>query len=389
MAIEASMAAAGQQIPGTVAQLVALNGAAPTPVMHAVLRSTRRPDNEPIETFEIAGEAPSRHAAGLDGWLACNHPAVDRLAVAVLVIRETLDDRGMIVRCTLERRRGAADGPLYGEPARVDFSGPARAVRLYRAHLDGRLAEMAPVSNSTPVCVRPREQFAGELGALDRRFGAGIHVLDSREPTASEDMAGLSTVFHLRSADGREVACGLGWHGNLPFVLEADFPRFAATLELTAEQEAAVQAALLDEDLVRGETRLDESGIAIIGRRRGGDSLFLLRPAPGAVRIEPYMPRRSPAAPDQQKWMKYAESYESLTVLDGWRDGTTDDVMVLTCDLSGQVWRHHIDIDGVETWRKTDNEAAIGVVHREHRFARSRTGTLTAIVKTTSLPAGR
>ena len=38
---------------------------------------------------------------------------------------------------------------------------------------------------------------------------------------------------------------------------------------------------------------------------------------------------------------------------------------MLTGDLSGQVWRHHIDGDGVETWRKADDEAAIGALHRE------------------------
>ena len=66
--------------------------------------------------------------------------------------------------------------------------------------------------------------------------------------------------------------------------------------------------------------------------------------------------------------MNFAESYEGLAVLDAWHDGTTDDVMVLTGDLSGQVWRHHIDLDGVESWRKTDDEAAIGAVHRERLF---------------------
>jgi hypothetical protein len=38
---------------------------------------------------------------------------------------------------------------------------------------------------------------------------------------------------------------------------------------------------------------------------------------------------------------------------------------VLTGDASGQAWRHHIDVDGVETWRKPDNEAAVGALHRE------------------------
>jgi hypothetical protein len=354
--------------PQLVARLIALRGVAPRPVVHVVFRSTRRADGELTEGFEITGEAPLPGADALDTWVARRLPGADRLAISVLVIRETLDARGMIVQCTLERRRGAPDGPFHGDPARVDFAGAAGTVRLYRNHLDGRLTEIAPAADSAPLRPRPPEQFAGEHKALQARFGAGIQILDSREPTLFEDMIGLSTVVHLRAADGREVSCGIGWHGNIPFVLEADFPRFAGPLELLTEDEASLGAALRHDDLVRGETRFDEFGIAIMARRRGSDSLFLLRPALGSIRVEPYSPGRSAAGPDQQRWMNFAESYEGLAVLDAWHDGTTDDVMVLTGDLSGQVWRHHIDLDGVENWRKTDDEAAIGAVHREHLF---------------------
>jgi hypothetical protein len=354
--------------PQLVARLVALRGVAPRPVVHVVFRSTRRVDGELIEGFEIAGEAPLPGADALDDWVARRLPGADRLAISILVIRETLDARGMIVQCVLERRRSAPDGPFHGDPARVDFAGAAGTVRLYRSQLDGRLTEIAPAADSAPLRPRPPEQFAGEHKALQARFGAGIHILDSREPTLFEDMIGLSTIVHLRAADRREVSCGIGWHGNVPFVLEADFPRFAGPLELSPEDEASLNAALRHDDLVRGETRFDEFGISIMARRRGSDLLFLLRPVSGTIQVEAYSPGRSAAAADQQRWMNFAESYEGLAVLDAWRDGTTDDVMVLTGDLSGQVWRHHVDLDGVENWRKTDDEAAIGAVHREHLF---------------------
>ncbi len=354
--------------PQLVARLIALRGVAPRPVVHVVFRSTQRADGELTEGFEIAGEPPLPGADALDTWVTRRLPGADRLAISVLVIRETLDIRGLIVQCTLERRRGTPDGPFHGDPARVDFAGAAGTVRLYRSHLDGRLTEIAPAADSAPLRPRPPEQFAGEHKALQARFGAGIHILNSREPTLFEDMIGLSTIVHLRTGDGREIGCGIGWHGNVPFVLEADFPRFAGPLELSAEDEASLNAVLRHDDLVRGETRFDEFGIAITARRRGNDALFLLRPGSGATRVEPYSPGRSAASPDQQRWMNFAESYEGLAVLNSWHDGTTDDVMVLTGDLSGQVWRHHVDLDGVESWRKTDDEAAIGAVHREHLF---------------------
>ena len=155
---------------------------------------------------------------------------------------------------------------------------------------------------------------------------------------------------------------------------QADFPRFASPLELPPEDAAALDRALRNDDLVRGETRLDDLGIAIVARRRGSDALFLLRPGPGDMHVEPVRPTEMAAGPDQQRWMNYPESYEGLAILDAWRDGTTEDVMVLTGDLGGQVWRHGIDADGVELWRKTDDEAAIGAVHRERLFP----GTLLA-----------
>jgi hypothetical protein len=51
-------------------------------------------------------------------------------AVAVLVIRERLAADGDILDGELEHRRGAADGPYHGAPARITFTGPARLAQV-------------------------------------------------------------------------------------------------------------------------------------------------------------------------------------------------------------------------------------------------------------------
>ncbi len=144
-------------------------------------------------------------------------------------------------------------------------------------------------------------------------------------------MVGLDSILHVRLPDGSEVGCGIGWHGPVPFVLPAAFPRFSAPLALSAEHEAAVQATLARDNLVRHETRLDHHGLAVLTRRRGSEQLFLLRADGGTVTAEPYA--ASPdkvASEDQARWMRYAETYEHLAMLDAWRDGDSDDLLVVT-----------------------------------------------------------
>ena len=123
-----------------------------------------------------------------------------------------------------------------------------------------------------------------------------------------------------------------------------------------------------DNDLVRGETRLDATGIAVTGRQRHTNALYLVRPSAGGVRIEPHIPGREAAGPDQQRWISYAETYEGLIVLDVWRDDGSQDMIVLTGDISDQIWRHHIDADGVETWRAADDDTAIRAVHCDRLY---------------------
>ena len=353
--------------PQLAARLAALEGVAPEPVEYVVGRITTHPDGAETQVYLVADEPGPLRQADLPRWLARRRMVgANRLALAVLVIREVLDEAGLIRECTLERRRGALDGPLYGDPARVEFTGPARMVRCYRVLRDGRLTEIAGTTDTLPVRRHASEHFASEQGALRAQFGPEARMIDAREPTLFETMVGFDSILHVRLADGSEIGCGIGWHGPVPFVLPAAFPRFATPLALSPENEAAVQAVLTRDNLVRHETRLDPLGLAVMARRRGGEQLFLLRANAGAATIEPYEAvADSAASEDQARWMRYAETYEHLAMLDAWHDGDRDDLLVVTGEASGQIWRHHIDRDGVETWRKPDEQAAAGLLYRE------------------------
>jgi hypothetical protein len=340
---------------------------APEPVEFVVCRITTQPDGSQTQIYQVSDEPSPLRQAELPQWLARHRLlGADRLALAVLIIREVLDEAGLVRECTLERRRGVLDGPLHGDPARVEFTGPARMVRCYRVLRDGRLAEVAGTTDILPARRHASVHFAGELSAVRAQFGPEVQIIDAREPTLLEAMVGLDGILHVRLTDGREIGCGIGWHGPVPFVLPAAFPRFAAPLVLSPENEAAVQAVLERDNLVRHETRLDPLGLAVVARGRGGEQLFLLRGNAGAASIEPYQPAAANAASeDQARWMRYAETYEHLAILDAWRDGDSDDLLVVTGEASGQIWRHHIDPDGVETWRKPDEQAAAGLLYRE------------------------
>jgi len=351
-----------------------------------IARITLHADGHETELYHVADEPTPVPQAALPQWLARHQlRGADRLALAMLIIRETLDSAGLIRECSLEWRRGALDGPLCGEPARVEFIGPARMARFYRVRRDGRLAEIAARSETLSARHLPPEHFAAEQNAIRAQFGPQARMVDAREPTLFESMVGLDSILHVRLVDGQEIGCGIGWHGPVPFVLAADFPRFARPLILAPENEAAVQALLVQDDLVRHETRLDSIGLAVIARRRGGEALFLLRAEEGAAAATPYEARPAEiASADQARWMRYAETYEHLAILDSWQDGDSSALLVITGDESGQVWRHHIDADGVETWRRPDDTAAAGLLYRETLAP----GTLAAAEAAGSGPLG-
>jgi hypothetical protein len=362
--------------PQLAARLAALNEAAPEAVAYIICRITTRADGREEQVYQAADEPKPLHPADLPHWLARHRlHGADLLALAMLVIRDVVDEAGLIRECSLERRRGAPDGPLHGDPARVEFTGPARNVRLYHVLRDGTLAEVAGTTDLLPAGRRASERLGGEQAAVRAWFGPDAKVIDSREPTLSETMVGCDSILHVRLADGGEVGCGIGWHGPVPFVLPAAFPRVAVPPVLSPETEAAVQAVLTREHLARHETRLDPSGLAVVARRRGSAQLLLLRANDAAVAIESYDASADGlASEDQARWMRYAETYEHLVMLDAWRDGAGDDLLVVTGEASGQIWRHHIDRDGVETWRQPDDQAAAGLLYR----AQVSPGTLAA-----------
>jgi len=125
--------------PQLAARLAALEGVAPEPVEFVVCRVTTQPGGNETQAYQVADEPGPLAQAELPRWLARRRLlGADRLALAVLIIREVIDEAGLIRECTLERRRGALDGPLYGDPARVEFTGPARVVRVYRVLRDLR-----------------------------------------------------------------------------------------------------------------------------------------------------------------------------------------------------------------------------------------------------------
>jgi hypothetical protein len=247
------------------------------------------------------------------------------------------------------------------------------------------LQEVAPSPPALPSVPRGAEHFAGEQQALERFFGPAIQVIDARDPTLFEDMAGLASILHLRRTGPRqaaagagdaELACGIGWFGSIPFVLAADFPRFGISLALPPADDAAVQAVLQRDGLVRHETRLDERGLAVLARNHGGQALFLLRVQAGQVQAEPYQPNAvAVGGKDQQRWLRHVETYERLVPLDQHRDGSADDIVVLTGDAGGHVWRHLVDPDGVETWRRPADDAAVATLYRERLAPGDRAGS--------------
>lgn len=354
--------------PQLAAHLASLNGVAPEPACYVVFRATRRADGTEQAVYEVPEEARSLDPEDWPKWLRrSGFAGPEQLRVAILAIQETLDAAGCIVDCVLERRRGLRDGPFAGRPARVEFIGPARAVRLYRATRNGKLQEIAPSPRPSGAIGGEQPAFLGEQQALERHFGNGIEILDARQPTLFEDIIGLSSVAHLRLPDSTEMTSGVGWHGTTPYVLVADFPRLGVVPELPPPDEAAVRQALLQRNLVRHETRSDEHGLAVLARARGGTAVFLLRSTGGKLSVDPYAPALPAAlSEDQQKWARYAAAHEGLSPLDGYRETESDTVIVVTGDQSGQAWRHCIDADGVELWRRTADQTAVAALHREH-----------------------
>jgi len=351
-------------------QLAAQKGLAPSPNCYVIWRATTRPGVPDLGGYELPDEPGRQDEAAFERWLLERDLAgAERLSVSVLVIREQLDDAGLVQEGVLERRRGAAEGPYYGNVARVEFVGAASRVQRYRAARDGRLLKL-PAQDDTgvapPTEAVDADAFAGEDAAVKSFLGDDATIVDRRTPTLFEDLIGLSGILHARRRDGSQIGCGVGWHGGIPFVLAGDFPRDGKEIAPPPDLESVVAEAIRSRNLIRLETRLDDHGFGVIARERGRPNLVMIRLDGPTVDIAPYTPGRIAAAnADQRRWMTYAETYEQRTVLDSWPDGDGDEIAVVTIDQDQEAWRHIIDADGIELSRQSDNQAAAAVLFRE------------------------
>lgn len=227
--------------------------------------------------------------------------------VAVLAIREFRDNGGALHGFILERRQRTAEGEYYGNPARVEVTGSALQVTAYKATAGGGLLQIGP-RRELPIDRPSRARlFIGEDRAIRTAYGAPAHIVAAREPSSLEELIGFSRIVHLLTEDGREVACGIGWHGTTPFLIEGDF--------------AASDGLVFD----------------AIAKERAANWRELL-------------------TANQAVWLRYAERYEDLIILEVRPEGMTNDVLVLTGDAGGTTAWHLIDGDGVELWRKTPEE---------------------------------
>jgi hypothetical protein len=304
-----------------------------------------------------------------DLWLAERGLAdTKRLSVAVLVIREHLAANSNIRDCEVEYRLGAVDGPYYRNPARIAFTGPARRARFYRATPEGALTEVTATSGA-PVPPGPEtDALAAMHDAVHASCGKTARILDTREPTFLEAMVGITSVLHVMQQDGREVGCGILRHGPTAIALRADFPRFDVKPALSARQSSLLETLAAAEGLIACETRRDEHGLAIVARRSATADFVLVRFDGETAGVAPYVPGRpSGLATDQERWLHYIATYEALDVLDAYRDGSSDALIVLTGGADGVAWRHHVDIDGIEKWRRADTGSVAATLHGKPR----------------------
>jgi hypothetical protein len=339
-----------------------------------VFRATTHADGSTIRHYQVPDVTTRLDEHGYNTWVSDHVPSGRETdLVSVLLIQEVLDEHALILTCCLERRRGSSTGPFHGEPARVTFTGAVSQVRLYRVTAGGILREMTPQLDQPLPPPARLDHLTGEEQAIRCVFGPTVRILDARAPTVLEDLVGLTSIMHLRTPDGIEIDCGLGWHGTAPFVLRANFPRFGIPADLTEAAAAGVAAAAATGRLTTFETRDDANGPVVMARSNCDGTFHLIRPAAGA-QVEAYTPG-VPAGlltADQTLWARYAQSHENLTIIDAYRNGRSDNVFMLAGAPDGQVTRHLIDADGTEIWRAVADDTAAAAHHREHAIGLAR-----------------
>jgi hypothetical protein len=275
----------------------------------------------------------------------------------MLAMREWRDRRGNLLACVLERRAGGINGPYRGDPARIEFSGAAEHVRCFQPGDGLELREIAarPSPQALPV---PREGvFAGEARAVRTTYGRSARVVATRDPGVLEELAGFASILHVRTSRRREFGCGLIWHGPLPVIVEARFPRSLAPAGavLPPPHRASLEAAARAEGLVACGLCRDARGTALLALHPATAAIVLLRPGPDGPLLEHGAAAAALAGlgTDQSRWIGYAERFEGLTILGAFRQDAGDHAVMLSRDPDGHVLRHVVDADGIELERTT------------------------------------
>lgn len=336
------------------------------PAVFALCRQTLDHRGDAVVAYHVHGYDGALSPDGWRAWLAGHGLCGERqLAVSLLIISETLDPSGAVRECALERRRADVDGPFSGRPARVEFLGPARAVRLYEVDAHQRLIELAAEQE---LAEGPAADVLldGEEAALRAHLGDGFGMLCRRAPLLAESAAGFCAIFHL-DHDGDVIGCGLGWHGPQAYAIVADFPRMSQPLALPPDVEPPVRAALDAKGLIRKEVRIDAKGLAVMATDASGHGVHIVRLDGGRAVVTPYRASPEAGSEDQRRWIRFAEDHQGACLLDAYADGLSDALVVLMVDPTDRVWRYRVDADGLEIDRELAEDTAVAQRYRAAR----------------------
>ena len=333
------------------AYLADFGGDLPQSVWHAVVLCGETSIGTASDLYWFGGDVVLRGQEEFRRWIMDHGLAGPaQLAIALLLIRPLREfDRGPGA-CIMEYRRGALDGPLAGHPARVRIVGSPPQIRLFdteSASLSSSLT--ADGSGATSCFARPVADNADEMIAISAAFGGPAEVIARRIPTTLEAAAGFSDILRVHAGSGIH-ACGLGWHGPVPFVLPAGFTGWPEDPALTPAEDAAVAAVLRCRGRCGYEVLRQEEGLSSKVCNPAADLVQVPASLTG-LGLQAYHPIADKlCSPDQQRWMQYVTRHEHCVVLDA-RPGANRDLLALAAAPDGHVWRFWIDQDGVELAR--------------------------------------
>jgi len=337
------------------AYLADFGGGLPQSVCHVVVLCGETSIGAASDHFRFGGDVEFRGQDEFRRWIMDHGLAGPaQLAIALLLIRPLREFDRDPGACVMEYRRGALDGPLAGHPARVRIVGSPPQIRLFDTESNPLSSSLTANGSGAPSCfARPVADNADEMIAIRAAFGGSAEVIARRVPTMLEAAAGFSDILRVRTGSGNH-ACGLGWHGPVPFVLPAGFTGWPEAPALTPAEDAAIAAVLRRRGLRGLEVWRQEEGLSITAVNPAAD-LVQLPARPAGLALQACSPaaewRRSP---DQQRWMQYVTRHEHCVVLDAC-PGENRCLRALAAAPDGHVWRFWIDQDGVELARmRTD-----------------------------------